>query len=346
MYKQLLLDNECVPILCDYELEPLKSSEVRVQSLFGSPKHGTETTFVINDPYAGVYYDGETRLFMKKAVVEPCAGSFPLGNMFVGIVIETTADAVKVKVGDKVAGYGGLKEIHTIHENDLWLLNERMTWQEAVCFDPLQYALGGVRDGNVRAGDKVLVSGLGAIGLMAAQLVKRAGATLVAVSDPIAKRREVALQNGADIAFDPTRQDVGLELRKYTRNVGVDVVVETSGSYAAMEQGFRALGFQGTQCMVGWMQSCHTPIHLGYEPHWNHLKLIFSAIWRDPNPDHPRYSFRRIQEECWDMLGRGWFNCENIIDPIVRFEECAKAYKDVILDHPEKSVKMGVVFNV
>ena len=316
---------------------------MRVQSQYGSPKHGTEVTFVTDDPYAGVYYDGETRLFKEKPI-EPCAGTFPLGNMFVGVVTEVAPDVTKANVGDRVAGYGGLKEIHTVHENDLWFLNEHMTWQEAVCFDPLQYALGGVRDGGVRAGDKVLVSGLGAIGLMAAQLAKKAGATLVAVSDPIAKRREVALKNGADIAFDPHTQDIGLELRKYTQNVGADVVLETSGSYKAMEQGFRALGYQGTECMVGWMKRCHTPIHLGYEAHWNQLKLIFSAIWRDPNPDHPRFSLRRIQEESWNMLGKGWFNCENIIDPIVRFEDCAEAYKDVIIDHQEKSVKMGVMF--
>lgn len=343
MYKQLLLDTQCVPHLSDYDLIPLQSGEVRVKSLFGSPKHGTETTFVTDDPYAGVYYDGETRLFMEKPV-ESCAGTFPLGNMFVGVVIETAQDVLKTRIGDKVAGYGGLKEIHTLHENGIWHMNENLTWKEAVCFDPLQYALGGVRDGNVRAGDRVLVSGLGAIGLMAAQLAKKAGATFVAVSDPLENRREVAINNGADIAFDPTRQDIGLELRKYTDNVGVDVVIETSGTYKAMEQGFRALGYQGTQCMVGWMKRCHTPIHLGYEAHWNQSKLIFSAIWREPNPDYPRYSLRRIQNECWEMLSKSWFQCENIIYPIVRFEECAEAYKEVIIDHPEKSVKMGVVF--
>ena len=343
MYKQLLLNKECVPHLSDYELYPLESGEVRVKSQFGSPKHGTEVTFVTDDPYAGVYYDGETRMFKEKPT-EPCAGTFPLGNMFVGIVTETAADVTKAKVGDKVAGYGGLKEYHTVNENNLWFLNERMTWKEAVCFDPLHYALGGFRDGNVRAGDKILISGLGAIGLMAVQLAKKAGVTFIAVSDPIEKRREVALRTGADAAFDPITQDIGAEFRKHNKNAGADVVIETSGSYKAMEQGFRVLGYQGTQCMVGWMKRCQTPIHLGYEAHWNQLKLVFSAVWRDPNPDYPRFSFKRIQDECWDMLSKGWFDCENIIDPIVRFDECAEAYKNFIIDHPEKSVKMGVMF--
>ena len=344
MYKELLLNKECVPHLSDYELKPLNSGEVRVKSQFGSPKHGTEVTFVKDDPYAGVYYDGETRMFKQKPAAEPCAGTFPLGNMFVGIVTETAADVTKTKIGDEVAGYGGLKEYHTVHENALWFLNENMTWKEAVCFDPLNFALGGFRDGNVRAGDKILISGLGAIGLMAVQLAKKAGVTFIAVSDPIAKRREVALSIGADAAFDPTVQDIGMEYRKHNKNAGADVVIETSGSYKAMEEGFRVLGYQGTQCMVGWMQRCHTPIHLGYEAHWNQLKLVFSAVWLDPNPDYPRFSVKRIQEECWEMLRRGWFDCEKVIDPVVSFDECAEAYKDVIIDNPEKSVKMGVVF--
>ena len=96
--------------------------------------------------------------------------------------------------------------------------------------------------------------------------------------------------------------------------------------------------------MVGWMRHCNTPIHLGYEAHWNQLKLVFSAIWRDQNPDHPRFSFRRIMEECWYMLSEGWFDCNAMIDPIVKFEDCAEAYKDVVIDHPEESIKMGVIF--
>jgi len=343
MYKQLLLDIECVPHLSGYELESLKAGEIRVKSMFGAPKHGTEVTFVTDDPYADVYYDIETRLFKKKTP-EPCAGTFPLGNMFVGIVTEVASDVTKAKIGDNVAGYGGLKEFHTVNETEVWHLSDKMTWKEAVCFDPLQFALGGIRDGNVRAGDKVLISGLGAIGLMAVQLAKKAGVTFVAVSDPIAKRRDVALRNGADVAFDPITQDIGLELRKYTDNIGADVVIETSGSFKAMEQGFRAVAYQGTQCMVGWMRRCDVPIHLGYEAHWNQPKLVFSAIWRDPNQDYPRYSFKRIQDECWDMLSKGWFDCGELIDPIVKFAECAASYKDVIIDHPEKSVKMGVIF--
>jgi threonine dehydrogenase-like Zn-dependent dehydrogenase len=55
------------------------------------------------------------------------------------------------------------------------------------------------------------VFGLGAIGAIAAQMAKVAGADYVAVVDPIQKRRDAAVATGADAAFDPLRKDVGLE---------------------------------------------------------------------------------------------------------------------------------------
>ena len=78
-----------------------------------------------------------------------------------------------------------------------------MLWKSALCLDPAQFALGGIRDCQVRLGDRVAVFGLGAIGAIAAQMAKAAGAAYVAVVDPIQKRRDAAVAVGADAAFDP-----------------------------------------------------------------------------------------------------------------------------------------------
>jgi threonine dehydrogenase-like Zn-dependent dehydrogenase len=205
--------------------------------------------------------------------------------------------------------------------------------------------MGGVRDGHVRLGDTVLISGLGAIGLMAAaQAARLSGAYLVAVSDPIEKRRNVALANGADIAFDPTQDDIGLLLRDKTNNIGCDVVIETSGSYKAIEQGIRALAYGGNLACVGWLKECHTPINLGYEGHFNQTKIIFSRACSEPNNDYPRWNFNRICHEAWQMLNKGLFQCKNIIDPIIPFEKSDEGYIKYIVEYPELSVKMGVIF--
>jgi hypothetical protein len=44
------------------------------------------------------------------------------------------------------------------------------------------------------------------------------------------------------------------------------------------------------------------------------------------------------------MLSEGQLDCEEIVQPVIPFEESVQAYLD-IHDHPERSVKLGVDFS-
>lgn len=342
--KQLLLGIDGKPVLKMYEDAPVPKGYVRVKSEFGAPKHGTEWHGSGKDPFAKVYYDEETHIFRKREKELVNEGASGLGNMFVGKITEIGEGVEGLQIGQRVAGYGNLKNTHTIKAEKILVMPESMGWKEAVCYDPLQFAIGGIRDGHVRLGDRVLVSGLGAIGLMTAQAAKLAGASMVAVSDPIEKRRKVALENGADIAFDPTKEDFGLTLRDMTDGVGVDVVIETSGNYKALEQGIRALAYGGNFAMVGWLGECHVPINLGLEGHFNQCHFYFSRACSEPNNDYPRWSFDRICTTAWELLCKGKFRCDNIVDPVVEFDTCDRSYMYYIAENPAESVKMGVQF--
>ena len=344
MPKELMLGENKKAILTEYTDRPLQNGEIRVKTTYGAPKHGTELGMYQYDPHAEIYYDEEAHIFKKRSALQTVYGSMGLGNMWVGEITELASGVSGFSIGERIAGYGNLKPTHIVEQKQALKMSGSMSWQEAVCYDPLQFAMGGLRDGHMRIGDTVLVSGLGAIGLMAAQAAKLAGAFFVAVSDPIEKRRKVALENGADIALDPTKDDIGLILRDKTDNIGCDIVIETSGSYKAVEQGIRALAYGGSLACVGWLKECHIPINLGYEGHHNQTKIIFSRACSEPNNDYPRWSFSRICREAWAMLNKGLFRCDNIIDPVVPFEESDKAYIRYIVEHPELSVKMGVTF--
>jgi threonine dehydrogenase-like Zn-dependent dehydrogenase len=344
MLKELKLGADKKAVLVEYADRALERGEVKVKSIYGAAKHGTELNVYQHDPNAQAYYDEEAHIFKKRDTPNSAYGRSGLGNMWVGEIVELGSEVSGFSIGERVAGYGNLRPTHIARQENILRMAECMGWQEAVCFDPLQFAVGGVRDSHVRLGDTVLVSGLGAIGLLAAQAARLSGAYLVAVSDPIEKRRKVALENGADIAFDPAKDDVGLLLRDKTGNTGCDVVIESSGSYKAIEQGIRALAYGGTLACVGWLKECHTPINLGYEGHFNQNKIIFSRACSEPNNDYPRWNFKRICDEAWDMLNKGLFKCDNIIDPIVPFEKSDEEYITYIVEHPELSVKMGVRF--
>lgn len=343
MLQELLVNEKYLPQLYTYEETPLADGHVRVKSLFGAPKHGTELTGFSARPFEQDYYDEALHIFRKRETPQSvhCSG---LGNMWVGEILQTANDVEGFSPGQRVAGYGHLASTHDVPPDRILIMPDRMTWQEAVCYDPLQFALSGLRDANVRIGDTVLISGLGAIGLMAAQAAKLSGASLVAVTDPIEARRRIALENGADAAFDPVTEDFGLKLRELTGGIGMDAVIETSGNYLAVEQGLRALGYRGNMALVGWFKECKVPVNFGREGHFNQQNIFFSRACSDPNRDFPRWDFNRICRESWKLLEAGRLRCDNIISPIVDFAECDAAYTRYIVENPAESVKMGVRF--
>ena len=324
MPKELVASAPRQPVLRDYEDGPLPADSVRVQVEFGAPKRGTEMTM-----YYGLRGAG-----------------FPqgLGNMCVGKVSEIGSEVEGVEIGERVAGYGHLKETHTWNAQRILKMNERMTWKEAICYDPAHFALAAVRDGQVRVGDRVAVFGLGALGLMSQQFAKIAGADFVAVVDPIEGRRAVAEKTGADLVLDPTACNVGEALKEATGGLGVDVAIETSANYHALDDAIRSVAFEGTVVVVGWAKECKGGLDLGAVAHFNIPNLIFARANSDPNRDHPRWSFGRIIDTCWKWLSEGRFDCEDIVAPVVPFADAAAAYEEMD-NHPERSVKLGVSFS-
>lgn len=326
----------------EYEDAPLEKGKIRAKVSYAAAKHGTEFThFRGQDPFLENVFDEEYQLFLasKEAADKPYF--MRPGNMWVGTVTETGEGVEGIEIGTRIAGYGPFKSTHTLKPEEALLMPERMTWKEAVCYDPAQFAMGGVRDGNVRLGDNVVVSGLGAIGLIAAQMAKLAGARMVIVCDPIEKRRQVALENGADYAIDSANADVGLEIKKLTDKRGADVIIETSGNYNALQQAIRGVAYNGNVAVVGWYKECHGGLNLGREAHFNQPNILISGACSEPNREYPRWSFDRICKECWEMLAKGLIKCENIVDPVVSMEEAADAYMAIEQD-PVSSVKLGV----
>lgn len=336
-----------------YEDRAIQSDEVKVKVLCAAPKHGSELAdFRGESPHRADYYDGGWRLFLPRESTDPSGAPafkpWNLGNQWVGDIIEAGPKVTDYAVGDRVCGYGGIRETQIVrasHPFDLFKMPGQMSWKNAVCLDPSLFALGGVRDAHVRPGDRVAVFGLGAIGQLAAQIARLAGASYVAVADPIAYRRGAAVRNGADRAFDPTAEDVGLLLKQDTGKLGVDVIIETSANELAMNHALRGLAYGGTIAYVGWARPFRGGMDWGREAHFNNARIVFSRACSEPNPDDPRWSFRRITEVCWELLKNHRLNCEEIIDPVVPFSESDRAYETYVDQEPGKSIKLGVRFH-
>ncbi|WP_408011207.1 zinc-binding alcohol dehydrogenase [Pseudalkalibacillus sp. A8] len=349
--KKLVAVKPRVAAFIEYEDHTVKPHEVKIKVEFASPKHGTEVIdFRGHTPFMDEHFSEEWRMFIpreensEKGIV---FGEFQLGNMVVGKIIEIGQDVTEFKIGESVCTYGPIRETVIVNGVDnprLRRMPEGAKWQNAVCYDPAQFAMSGVRDAHVRAGDFVVVAGLGAIGQIAIQLAKKAGASNVIGVDPLVHRREIALKNGADVCLDPVTEDVGYEVKKLTNKIGADSIIETSGNSASLQSALKGIAYGGVISYVAFGKPFPEGLNFGREAHFNNAKIVFSRAASEPNPDYPRWNRKRIEDTCWELLMNGYLNCEDIIEPIVTFTDSAKAYMKYVDQHPELSIKMGIEF--
>ena len=100
----------------EYSEEPLKPGYLRVKVEYAAPKHGTEMHGWRSDPNTvPVDYDLETKCFIERAPqpsAEAAPSVFRPGNMWVGHVTEVGENVTEFKVGERIAGYGTLRETH------------------------------------------------------------------------------------------------------------------------------------------------------------------------------------------------------------------------------------------
>ncbi len=145
---------------------------------------------------------------------------------------------------------GAFAEYVAVPERVLWRNDDSVPAAWASIQEPMGNALDTVNSESV-AGKTVLVTGAGPIGILAVGIAKAFGATQLFASDLSDYRLGLATQLGADVVLNPTRDDVVTKVLEGTQGVGVDVVLEMSGSEAAFHQGLQALTPAGRMSMLG-----------------------------------------------------------------------------------------------
>jgi len=325
-----------------YDEPALDADQVRIKAEFAAAKHGTEMAFYKGYALARGPYDREYQLH-RKSETPWLPYPFAVGNMIVGRVIEKGAGVKKVKEGDRVCVFSGFRPTCVAKEGACWVMPEGMSWKSAVCLDPADFAFAAVRDGHVRIGAAVAVSGMGAIGLMVVQLARLAGARQVIAIDPLPGRRAIAEQLGATATLDPRACDVGLTLKEMTAKRGVDVAIEYSGAAPAVQHALRGVAYGGNVVLGAFPGAFGPGLDLGAEAHMNIPNIMFTRACSQPDRDHPRWDEPRVLAACWDLLVSGKISGELIVQPVVPFESLLEEYPK-IASQPQDFLKLGATF--
>jgi len=127
---------------------------------------------------------------------------------------------------------------------------------EGAMLEPLGVAIHAVDLAHLRPGYTVAVLGAGPIGLLTAAVAKASGASAIYVTEPLAYRRQFALDYVADAALNPYPDkdddtDVVAEIMGLTGGRGVDVAFEADGALETCDQAAAVARIGGKVIVVG-----------------------------------------------------------------------------------------------
>jgi threonine 3-dehydrogenase len=203
-----------------------------------------------------------------------------LGHEFCGVVERVDEEVTAVKVGDFVSAEmhvncghchqcrlgeahicqnlriigidqdGAFAEFVKIPASNIWKLDPAIPEHYGAILDPLGNAVHTVLAGPI-AGQTVLVTGCGPIGLMSIAVAKACGSSTVFATETNEDRRAMAKKMGADVVLNPAAEDAVARILAETNGTGVDALLEMSGNPTAIQQGFKALRAGGRASLLG-----------------------------------------------------------------------------------------------
>jgi len=148
---------------------------------------------------------------------------------------------------------GGMAELCPAFADNVYPLDDVITDDQAIFFDPLSAAIHAVDVGKPEPLDRVAILGAGPIGLLIAQLVKAYGAAETFITDLASENLRVAAELGADHTIDVSHTgEEALERRvcERTSGEGVQLVFNTVGSSESIAHGLRLVRKGGTLVLL------------------------------------------------------------------------------------------------
>jgi threonine 3-dehydrogenase len=163
---------------------------------------------------------------------------------------------------------GAFAEYLVLPMTNVWVHNPGIDPEVASIFDPFGNAVHTALSFPV-LGEDVLITGAGPIGIMAAAVVRHAGARHVVITDVNPYRLDLARRVGVTLAVNPMEQSLASVQQQLGMHEGFDVGLEMSGNEIAFRDMLANMGHGGKIAMLGIPSK---PIAID----WN--KVIFNML--------------------------------------------------------------------
>lgn len=257
---------------------------------------------------------------------------FVNGYQASGTVVEVGANAADtVKIGDFVTVFcnGAHAQYVKASRHHVHALASEASLRDCAMFVQPCVAANAWNLAKVNTGDTVYVVGQGLIGQCAAMLARLRGAYVV-VSDISADRLARSRAYCADWAIDASVQSVPSAIRARFPE-GIDIVAESTGFEALLDDALDASRRKGTFVFLGWY-----PDRVGFRydvPHSKQLNAIFPCFIGD----------RPSREGVIRLIESGSLNLAGLISHEVRWDASPELYNQLFTK--QRNAYNGIVIN-
>jgi predicted dehydrogenase len=268
-----------------------------------------------------------------------------LGYSSAGVVLHTGGIA-EFRVGQHVAcagaGRANHAEVVSVPGNLVAPVPEGVSLRDAAFTTVGAIALQGVRRAEAQLGERVVVVGLGLIGLLTTQLLRAAGCRVLGV-EPSPERRALAAELGAERVVAP--DEAAAAAKQWTGGVGADatLITASSASDAIINQSVGMLRRKGRVVVVGdvglglergpiYQREADMLISTSYGPG------RYDPTYEEGGLDYPiayvRWTENRNMEEFLRLLATGDVRVEPLVELELTADRAAEAYARVTGDSP------------
>ncbi len=161
-----------------------------------------------------------------------------------------------VDKGHRANGFstdGGFCEYAINNINTLVHVPDSMSDEEATLVVTAGTSMYGLTElGGLVAGESVVVTGPGPIGLLGVAVAKALGAQPVILSGTRDNRLEIGRKLGADHVINVRNEDAVRKVREITDGVGVDYVLECSGATNGLNEAAQMVNRGGRICLAAF----------------------------------------------------------------------------------------------
>lgn len=264
----------------------------------------------------------------------------PLGYTAAGTVCEVGSNAEEFKIGQRVAimgaGFANHAAVDSIPVNLAAPIPDNVSFEEASTVAVGCIAMQGVRRLEPVVGEKIVVMGLGILGLLAVQMLKSMGCYVIGI-DLNPNRMALASELGCDEVVNGSQSNLLQTVMLITNGNGADGVLFTAATHSSvpMSNCFKMLRRKGRFVLVGvsGMEIDRADIYpkeIDFRISTSYGAGRYDENYESAGKDYPvelvRWTEKRNMIEYLNMISEQKINVRKMINGIYDIDDVKEAY--------------------